>query len=162
MMDRQMNQMWKMMDEMPLPMSRFWEPYYEQTGRGAGSGRNVQVKYNDQVFEVRLNVSHFAPEELNVKIAGERLTISAKHEEKPDEHGYISREFTRQFVIPENVETDSVESQLTTDGYLVIKGKVRGAEDVKERVINIIREEPSKEKSNKEGGKEGEGPAPAV
>nr|UQK61710.1 small heat shock protein [Eunice torquata] len=150
-MDRQMNQMWKTMDD----MSRFWEPYEygPAAARGSRPSKDVQVKYTDQVFEVRLDVNQFAPEELNIKVGGERLTITGKQQERPDEHGVISREFMRQFAIPENVETESFESQLTTDGFLVIKGKVKGAEDVTERVINITREEPApaKEPSKEEG-----------
>lgn len=46
-------------------------------------------------------MSQYTPEEIKVKVVGDQLEISAKHSEKPDEHGYISREFTRQFLIPE-------------------------------------------------------------
>ena len=46
----------------------------------------------------------------------------------------------------QNVETEEIESVLTHDGYLVVRAKVKGADDIKERVINIQKEEP-KDKS---------------
>jgi HSP20 family molecular chaperone IbpA len=50
---------------------------------------------------VKLNVNAYKPEELEVKVTKDRLTISGKHEEKKDEFGSVSREFTRHFAIPE-------------------------------------------------------------
>lgn len=38
-----------------------------------------------------------------------------------------------------------MESLLTEDGQLIITAKVKGAENIKERVINIQREEKPKE-----------------
>ena len=61
----------------------------------------LQVEYNNKLFEIKLDVTDFEPSDLKVKIAGDRLSVSGKHSEKKDEHGFISREFTRQFVIPE-------------------------------------------------------------
>ena len=60
-----------------------------------------QVKYNDKVFEVNMNVSQYSPEELEVKVVEDKLIVTGKHEEKRDEHGTVASEFTRQFMIPE-------------------------------------------------------------
>ena len=59
------------------------------------------MKYDSKTFEVKLDVQHFTPEELKVKLAGNKLTITGKHESKQDEHGYVSREFHRELEIPE-------------------------------------------------------------
>ena len=40
------------------------------------------------------------------------------------------------------MEIDSIESMFTNDGHLVVKGKVKGSEDIPERTINITREAP--------------------
>ena len=34
-------------------------------------------------------------------LQGNRLTITGKHEQKQDEHGYVSRQFHREFKVPE-------------------------------------------------------------
>lgn len=60
-----------------------------------------QVKIDSKTFEVNIDASQFSPEELVVKIHGDHLIISGKHEKRPDEHGFISREFSREFFIPE-------------------------------------------------------------
>lgn len=59
-----------------------------------------QVTHDDKEFRVRLDVNHFSPEEITVKTVENRVLIHAKHEEKQDEHGFIQREFTRQYLLP--------------------------------------------------------------
>ena len=61
------------------------------------------MKHDNKVFEVKLGVSNFQPEEIEVKINEQdrMLVINAKHEEKRDDHGFISRQFSRQIYIPE-------------------------------------------------------------
>jgi hypothetical protein len=49
---------------------------------------------------VSLDVRHFLPEELKITAKDNRVVINARHEERPDEHGFIMREFTRQYVLP--------------------------------------------------------------
>ena len=60
----------------------------------------LQVVNTDTEFRVNVDVQHFKPEEINIKTKDNRLIIHARHEERPDEHGFIMREFTRQYVLP--------------------------------------------------------------
>lgn len=60
----------------------------------------LQVVNTDKEFRVSLDVQHFKPEEINIKTKSNRIVINGKHEERPDEHGYIMREFTRQYILP--------------------------------------------------------------
>ena len=46
-------------------------------------------------------MEQFSPEDLKVKLKGDSLLISAKHEAKSDEYGVVSREFSREFSLPE-------------------------------------------------------------
>ena len=48
-----------------------------------------------------LDVKDYDPEKLTLKIADDSLLISGKFEQKDAEHGTMSREFTRQFTIPQ-------------------------------------------------------------
>lgn len=146
--DRQFAEMERMMDRMMRrPMFMPWwfsEPVYVRT-----SDKSVDVKYNDKVFEVTMNVSQYSPEELEVKVVDDKLTVTGKHEEKRDEHGTIASEFTRQFMIPEDVDPESIQSHLTSDGHLVIKGTVIPKEEPKGRTIKIERQEESETKEEK-------------
>jgi hypothetical protein len=45
---------------------------------------------------------------------------TGKHEEQKDEHGTISRQFVRKYMIPEQCNIDEVSSSLSSDGVLSI------------------------------------------
>lgn len=60
-----------------------------------------KVKYDHNGFEVSLDVQNFVPAELEVKVTGNRLVVSGKHEQRADQHGFVAREFHREFEIPE-------------------------------------------------------------
>lgn len=68
-----------------------------------------------------MDVGHFAPEDITVKTIDNQVVVTAKHEEKVDEHGYVSREFTRRYLLPEDIEVDQVSSTLGADGVLVVE-----------------------------------------
>jgi len=67
-----------------------------------------------------LDVQQFSPEEMTVKVVGNNVTVEAKHEEKQDEHGYISRHFVRRYVLPASHDATRVTSSLSSDGVLTI------------------------------------------
>lgn len=72
-------------------------------------------------FQVCLDVHQFAPNEITVKTIDNTVVVDAKHEERQDEHGYISRQFTRRYVLPKEFKIEDVVSQLSSDGVLSIK-----------------------------------------
>ena len=45
---------------------------------------------------------------------------AGKHEERTDQHGFVTREFRRRVAIPKGVNHESVTSTLTPDGHLTI------------------------------------------
>lgn len=76
-------------------------------------------------FQVSLDVQHFQPNEITVKTENNQVVVRAKHEEKQDDHGYISREFTRRYDLPEGFKSEDVTSTLSSDGVLTIKAPRR-------------------------------------
>ncbi|XP_077981196.1 alpha-crystallin A chain-like [Glandiceps talaboti] len=94
-------------------------------------------------FRVMLDVHHFQPDEVTLKLVDNRIVVCAKHEEKQDEHGYISREFTRQYIVPNGTDLQQIKSRLSQDGILTIEAPKLSVEPPKERVIPIERGEPS-------------------
>ncbi|KAL8581786.1 hypothetical protein ACOMHN_043204 [Nucella lapillus] len=99
-----------------------------------------EVVNNEKEFRVTMDVQHFRPDEVNIKTKDNRVIIQAHHEEREDDHGFISREFTRQYVLPKDVDPDSVTSSLTRDGVLTLKAPKVSLEAPKERVIPITKE----------------------
>jgi crystallin, alpha B len=67
---------------------------------------------------VSLDVTQYKPEEITVKNVDNVITVEGKHEERPDEHGHISRHFIRRYVLPKDSEVDKCKVQLSSDGVL--------------------------------------------
>ncbi|XP_042579457.1 heat shock protein 67B1-like [Cyprinus carpio] len=72
-------------------------------------------------WKISLDVNHFAPSEITVKIQDGLLVVAGKHEEREDEHGYIARCFTRKYILPGGVEAESLQSFLSADGTLTVE-----------------------------------------
>uniref|UniRef100_UPI00109FE8D0 alpha-crystallin B chain-like n=1 Tax=Podarcis muralis TaxID=64176 RepID=UPI00109FE8D0 len=102
---------------------------------------STQVKMDKDKFSVLLDVKHFSPEEMSVKVIGDYIEVHAKHEERPDEHGYISREFHRRYMIPKGVDPAAITSALSPDGVLSITAPTTQALPGVERSIPISRQE---------------------
>lgn len=117
-----------------------------------------EAKIGKDGFQVCLDVQHFEPKEIEVKTENNTIIVHAKHEEKEDEHGYISREFTRRYQLPEGYQAENVVSTLSSDGVLMIKApKPTEAGEGKVHHIQIQQTGPAKlNLTTNEGTKEEE------
>ncbi|XP_044752838.1 protein lethal(2)essential for life-like [Coccinella septempunctata] len=96
---------------------------YIRPWRTSMSQRDVgsTISIDKDRFQANLDVQQFKPEEITVKATGNNtITIEGKHEEKEDDHGFISRHFVRKYVIPKDCDYNKVESKLSSDGVLTI------------------------------------------
>lgn len=75
---------------------------------------------NENVFWVTLDVKHYRPEEITLKVDGQLLVVSGKHYNQT-EAGYESSEFQRKYNIPDSIDTHTLTSNITQDGVLCIK-----------------------------------------
>lgn len=112
------------------PYSRNWRSQASKKDKGS----TLSVDKNK--FQVSLDVQQFAPEEITVKASEDTITIEGKHEEKEDEHGFISRHFVRRYKLPEGHDINQVKSKLSSDGVLTITAP-KCQEKVQDRVIPI-------------------------
>ncbi|XP_037950740.1 heat shock protein 26-like, partial [Teleopsis dalmanni] len=71
-------------------------------------------------FQVCMDVAQFKPSELNVKVVDKHIIVEGKHEERADNHGYISRHFVRRYSLPKGYDSDKVVSTLSSDGVLTV------------------------------------------
>ncbi|KAK2881188.1 hypothetical protein Q8A67_018456 [Cirrhinus molitorella] len=71
-------------------------------------------------FIINLDVKHFSPEELMVKINDDFIEIHGKHNERQDEHGSVAREFYRKYKISGGVDPGAIAASLSADGVLTI------------------------------------------
>ncbi|ENN77550.1 protein lethal(2)essential for life [Dendroctonus ponderosae] len=115
--------------------------------QAAAQDTGSTISMDKDKFQANLDVQQFKPEEITVKVTGENvLTIEGKHEEKQDQHGYISRHFVRRYVVPKSYDIGRVESKLSSDGVLTITAPPSSTEAVEHKSIPIAQTgEPAKQ-----------------
>lgn len=84
-----------------------------QTPQEAQSGKSP--------FQILLDVVQFLPEDIIIQTFEGWLLIKAQHGTRMDEHGFISRSFTRQYKLPDGIETKDLSAILCHDGILVVE-----------------------------------------
>ncbi|XP_065090027.1 protein lethal(2)essential for life-like [Ochlerotatus camptorhynchus] len=97
-------------------------------------------------FQINLDVQQFTPSEITVKTVDNTIVVEGKHEEKQDEHGFISRHFVRRYVLPDEHDPKNVFSSLSSDGVLTItapKKALPPAPAAIERIVPITKTEES-------------------
>lgn len=142
------------------PFRAFSSPWllgdYIRPWRQHSSHWGSAIKSDKDQFQISLDVQHFAPEDLTVKTADGYVVIEGKHEEKEDEHGFVSRHFSRRYALPDGVDPESVLSQLSADGVLTVRAPRKAADG--ERVVPIARTGPVKREAKEDcpaDGKDG-------
>ncbi|XP_043832421.1 heat shock protein beta-3 [Dromiciops gliroides] len=77
-------------------------------------------------FQILLDVVQFLPEDVIIQTFEGWLLIKAQHGTRMDEHGFVSRSFTRQYKLPDGVETKDISALFCHDGILVVEVKDHG------------------------------------
>nr|XP_015816005.2 heat shock protein beta-1 isoform X2 [Nothobranchius furzeri] len=75
-------------------------------------------------WRVSMDVAHFHPSEISLSLRDGFLEVAGTHEERPDEHGFIARCFTRKYRLPAEVDATKLTSRLSVDGILTIEAPV--------------------------------------
>ncbi|KAK2828803.1 hypothetical protein Q5P01_019837 [Channa striata] len=97
-----------------------------------------EIKQTQDNWKVSLDVNHFSPEELVVKTKDGVVEISGKHEERKDEHGFVSRSFTRKYTLPSTANVEKVTSSLSPEGVLTVEAPfIRPAIESSETTIPV-------------------------
>ncbi|CAH1393644.1 unnamed protein product [Nezara viridula] len=112
----------------------YFRPWRHQLNRGTSNITAV-----DDKVQVVLDVQQFAPNEISVRTVDNVVIVEGKHDEKRDEHGYISRHFVRKYLLPKDVIMSEITSALSSDGILTINAPKQLPQDSRtEREIPII------------------------
>ncbi|GAB0100024.1 heat shock protein beta-6-like [Sergentomyia squamirostris] len=127
---------------MPSGYHRQWK--LDEKEREKNKDSRTSVVTGKDGFQVCLDVQQFAPNEINVKTLQNSIVIEGKHEEREDQHGFISRQFIRRYVLPEEYDIDQAMSTLSSDGVLTIRAPPKAkALEQKERIIQIQQTGPA-------------------
>lgn len=135
-----------------LRLPSYYRPW-RTLASNADTGSTVSLQKDK--FQVNLDVQQFDPKEITVKVTGDNMiTVEGKHEEKQDEHGFISRHFIRRYVLPKGHDINNVQSSLSSDGVLTITAPRVDTKDSEHRSIPITQTgQPSKPVEGKKGEK---------
>ncbi|RVE67876.1 hypothetical protein OJAV_G00086140 [Oryzias javanicus] len=117
------------------PLRRWWQPgwcFSPDVGlppsleRGDPFQRSFLHRPSLKVdtWGVSMDVAHFSPAEISLSVRDGFLEVRGKHEEKPDQHGFISRCFTRKYRLPAEVNAAKLVSSLSVDGILTVEAPV--------------------------------------
>ena len=91
---------------------------------------SAEVNCDDTGFTVQVDVKHFNPEDLMVKVIGDFVEVQGKHEErKKDGPGFTTRQFNRRYRIPKGVDTMALESAVSPEGVLIISAPMMQTEN---------------------------------
>ncbi|XP_050302870.1 heat shock protein 27-like [Anthonomus grandis grandis] len=83
--------------------------------------QDASITMDKDKFLANIDVQQFKPDEISVRLEDNNtVVVEGKHEEKPDEHGFISRHFVRKYVLPEGCDVKNIQSKLSSDGVLSI------------------------------------------
>ncbi|KAL1110369.1 hypothetical protein AAG570_007900 [Ranatra chinensis] len=119
-----------------LRSAGYFRPWRQSITR-QNSGSSTITADPDKV-QVVLDVQQFSPSEITVKVMDNSVIIEGKHDEKQDEHGYISRHFKRKYLLPKDVVTNEVVSSLSSDGVLTVTAPKRSLHEGGARNVPII------------------------
>ncbi|XP_062543262.1 protein lethal(2)essential for life-like [Armigeres subalbatus] len=106
------------------------------------------VKIANNKFQINLDVQNFSPEEISVKATEDCIIVEGKHEERQDDHGFITRHFKRRFMLPAGHDRNGIVSSLSSDGILTIMAPIKETlEEESVKAIPIVQTgEPQQEK----------------
>ncbi|XP_032898993.1 heat shock protein beta-8 [Amblyraja radiata] len=94
-------------------------PHY--TARYTGYPETRSPLSPGEPWKMCVNVQSFAPEELTIKTKDSFVEISGKHEEKQEEGGIVSKNFTKKIQLPTEVNPATVFASLSPEGVLIIE-----------------------------------------
>ncbi|XP_071439512.1 protein lethal(2)essential for life-like [Hetaerina americana] len=116
-------------------LAGYLRPWRLLAGQNSGTS---SVRLDKDGFNAVIDVQQFAPEEIMVKTVGDQVIVEGKHEEKKDQHGYVSRHFVRRYNLPQGIPPENVTSSLSSDGILTISApKAHSLEEENVRVVPI-------------------------
>ncbi|GIX84365.1 protein lethal(2)essential for life [Caerostris extrusa] len=106
-----------------LPCGVSATPYFtvRQPPQVPVAPRRSDAKKDSSKLQVMFNVKDFRPDQIDVKTVDNFVVIHGKHEEQAHQYGFVSREFTRRYWLPDDVEPHTVTSSLSQDGVLTIE-----------------------------------------
>ncbi|XP_038046842.1 heat shock protein beta-2-like [Patiria miniata] len=100
--------------------------------------QSSRVECDEHRFTVTLDVSQYRPEDVEVKVKDNKLTVHAEQREGHTATGYVQREYYRQYTLPEDVDISLVKCYLSEKKVLTVEIPRVPLTDTRERQIPIM------------------------
>lgn len=111
-------------------------PYWQLDDCSTGGSEARMTKADG--FQMTMDVSEFQTHEIEVKTRAHSVIVEGRHEEREDDHGFVSRHFVRRFEVPAVCDIRDVVSTLSSDGILVVRAPLKAVpEGTDERLIEV-------------------------
>lgn len=111
-------------------------PYWQLDDCSTGGSEARMTKADG--FQMTMDVSEFKASEIEVKTVAHSVIVEGNHEEREDDHGFVSRHFVRRFEVPAVCDIRDVVSTLSSDGILVVRAPLKPVpEATEERQIQV-------------------------
>jgi len=78
---------------------------------------------------MKLDVTEYAPEDIQVKVLDDMVVITGKQEIRISENNFRSRSFSKKFSIPPGVTPEKIKCSLSKDGMLKISAPLEMNEE---------------------------------
>lgn len=111
---------------------RPWKWYNQCISKEFGS----TVENEKGNYKITLDVQHFHPNDISVKVVDNEIIVEGRHEDRPDTHGFISRQFKRRYALPSHCPAENVTSTMSSDGVLTIIAAKTSSSDL-EKIVPI-------------------------
>merc|ERR1712211_210162 len=95
----------------------------------------IKRNEDDNKVEVHLDTSGYKPDELKVQVEGNTVRVEVKHEERSQAGAVmVSRQFVKEYALPEGSRPEGVESSLSKDGVRSSPCQSQGMPSTRTRV----------------------------
>merc|ERR1712172_203677 len=117
----------KQMESMMSGLSSDWtnpSPVDSHFNSAMNHGDNCVIRHHEDEtkMEVQLDTVGYKPDELKVEVEGGVVRVEGRHQEKSSSgQVMVSRQFARQYALPQGAKPEEVVSSLSKDGVLAIQ-----------------------------------------
>ncbi|RWS13763.1 heat shock protein beta-11-like protein [Dinothrombium tinctorium] len=103
----------------------------------------VESSTNGETYTCKVNLEGYAPEDIEVTLVNNNVTVKAKKHTKSSDGSQSYRESVYHYTLPENVNVEALRSRLSENGELVLEAPLLKIEAPKSKEIPIERKESS-------------------
>ena len=94
----------------------------------------------DKKLSLKINLGNYKPEEVNVKLQGNGLVVTAEHKTEEDS-AYTYRHFKQYYTLPNEVDAGTLVSKFSQDGVLSIEAERKPMPANQDKDIEVQRED---------------------